>query len=40
MCFHTVILYNRGAHSMKVIVAGNEHGDRSSNPNQGCLHFT
>ena len=30
----------RGAHGVMVIVVGNGHGDTSSNPGQGWLHFT
>ena len=29
-----------GARSVMVIVVGNEHGDTSSNPRRGWLHFT
>ena len=29
-----------GAHGVMVIVIGNGHGEPSSNPRQGCLHFT
>ena len=29
-----------GARGVIVIVVGNEHGDTSSNPGRGCLHFT
>ena len=30
----------RSACGVIVIVIGNGHGDTSSNPRQGCLHFT
>ena len=26
-------------HCIIVVVVGNEHGDPSSKPSQGCLHF-
>ena len=29
-----------GARGVMVIVVGNEHGDTSSNPGRGWLHFT
>ena len=29
-----------GAHGVMVIIVGNGHGDTSSNPGQGWLHFT
>ena len=29
-----------GAHGVMVIVVGNGHGDTSSNPERGRLHFT
>ena len=29
-----------GARSVIVIVVGNEHGDKSSNPGRNWLHFT
>ena len=32
--------HNGGARGVMVIVVGNEHGDTSSNPGQGWLHFT
>ena len=32
--------YKRGACGVMVIVAGNGHGDSSSNPGRGWLHFT
>ena len=31
---------NGGARGVIVIVVGNEHGDSSSNPGLGWLHFT
>ena len=29
-----------GAHDVMVIIIGNGHGDTSSNPGRGWLHFT
>ena len=29
-----------GTHGVMVIIIGNGYGDPSSNPGQGCLHFT
>ena len=29
-----------GPRGLTVIVVGNGYGDTSSNPGQGCLHFT
>ena len=40
LCVDYIYVYNGGAYVVKVIVVGNEHNDLSSNPGQGCLHFT
>ena len=32
--------YKEPALGVMVINVGNGHGDQSSNPGQGCLHFT
>ena len=38
---HYISIYDSGgARSVMVIVAGNGHGDTSSNPGQDWLHFT
>ena len=38
MCTHTYIYIY--IYDVMVIVVGNEHGDTSSNPGRGWLHFT
>ena len=39
-CVVTARNNKRGARGVLVIVAGNGHGDSSSNPGRGRLHFT
>ena len=38
MCLQ--IIYIGGSRGVIVIVVGNEHGDKSSNPGRNALHFT
>ena len=38
-CMHTIVFLG-GAHGVIVIAVEKRYGDSSSNPGQGCLHFT
>ena len=38
--FSLLCIKERGARGVVVIVAGNGHGDTSSNPGRDWLHFT
>ena len=37
---HTYIFIYIGEPSVMIIIAGNRHGETSSNRSGGCLHFT
>ena len=39
-CYPREVIIPGGAHGVMVIVAGNGHGDTSSNPGREWLHFT
>ena len=34
-----ICIYNVDTYGLPVIIIGNGHGNLSSNPGQGCLHF-